>query len=161
MHTTGTIVADIMVGGNESIQVAALKLEIGATQTLAHQESSTWVLNEIPNFEQELAKCQRFFLPLYNIPANRGGAHLVGYAYSATGASVFVSTPVEMRAKPSITVTATGSLKQNGSLVTSSLTLSVDTLLPNGVKINVGASGMAVDQPVDWCDSKVVLSADL
>lgn len=39
----------------------AAKVEIGDTQTLAHQVGNTWVLNEIPDYGEELAKCQRFF----------------------------------------------------------------------------------------------------
>lgn len=38
----------------------ACKLEIGNYQTLAHQENDVWVLNELPNFAEELAKCQRY-----------------------------------------------------------------------------------------------------
>lgn len=41
-----------------SITIAAVKLEIGDTQTLAHQENGTWVLNEIPNYEEQLLRCQ-------------------------------------------------------------------------------------------------------
>jgi hypothetical protein len=45
----------------DSIRAIAAKLEIGSTQTLAHLDGSTWVLNELPNFSMELAKCQRYF----------------------------------------------------------------------------------------------------
>lgn len=38
----------------------AFKLELGDTQTLAHKEGDTWVLNEIPDYGAELAKCQRY-----------------------------------------------------------------------------------------------------
>jgi len=38
--------------------IKAMKLEIGGTQTLAHQENGVWVLNEIPNFQEELFKCR-------------------------------------------------------------------------------------------------------
>jgi len=38
--------------------IIAVKLELGDTQTLAHQENGAWVLNEIPNYEEELFKCQ-------------------------------------------------------------------------------------------------------
>lgn len=40
------------------IYIAAAKLELGDTQTLAHLENGTWVLNEIPSYEEELLKCQ-------------------------------------------------------------------------------------------------------
>lgn len=42
-------------GGNTYI---AAKLEIGTEQTLAHQENGAWVLNELPDYEEELVKCQ-------------------------------------------------------------------------------------------------------
>ena len=37
------------------------KLELGTTQTLAHQdESGVWVLNEIPDYGEQLRRCQRY-----------------------------------------------------------------------------------------------------
>lgn len=45
------------------IAIEAIKLELGDTQTLAHQDADgRWVLNDPPpNKQQELAKCQRYF----------------------------------------------------------------------------------------------------
>lgn len=43
------------------VDFLAMKLEDGAQQTLAHEENGLWVLNEIPDFCGELAKCQ-FYL---------------------------------------------------------------------------------------------------
>lgn len=43
------------------VEVIAIKLEIGSEQTLAHLKNGNPVLNELPNYQQELAKCQRFF----------------------------------------------------------------------------------------------------
>lgn len=41
-----------------SFKLLAAKLELGSTQTLAHQDASgQWVLNEIPNYQDELLKC--------------------------------------------------------------------------------------------------------
>lgn len=42
--------------------ITAIKVEVGNQQTLAHQEGTSWVLNEIPNYVEELAKCQRYFV---------------------------------------------------------------------------------------------------
>ena len=39
----------------------AAKLELGDTQTLAHKENGVWVLNEIPDFGEQLRRCQRYF----------------------------------------------------------------------------------------------------
>lgn len=48
--------------GRGNLYIKAVKLELGSQQTLAHQDTSgNWVLNEIPNYAEELAKCQRFF----------------------------------------------------------------------------------------------------
>lgn len=44
-----------------SLKMIAAKLELGTTQTLAHQEKGVWVLNEIPDYATELTKCQRYF----------------------------------------------------------------------------------------------------
>lgn len=38
--------------------IVAAKVEIGSTQTLAHQENGVWVLNEIPDYEEQLLACQ-------------------------------------------------------------------------------------------------------
>lgn len=51
-----TIGIQIKVGKTATIKAA--KLELGDTQTLAHQDSSgNWVLNEIPDFGEQLRRC--------------------------------------------------------------------------------------------------------
>ena len=47
--------------GNSQIKLYAAKLELGSQQTLAHQENGVWVLNEIPDYGEQLARCQRYF----------------------------------------------------------------------------------------------------
>lgn len=44
-----------------TVNVIAAKVELGSQQTLAHQSGSTWALNEIPDFANELYKCKRFY----------------------------------------------------------------------------------------------------
>ena len=44
------------------VDIIAAKVEIGASQTLAHQEGGAWRLNETPIFSEEFAKCQRFLV---------------------------------------------------------------------------------------------------
>lgn len=45
-----------------TVTILAAKLELGSTQTLAHQDADgNWVLNEIPDYGEQLAKCQRYF----------------------------------------------------------------------------------------------------
>lgn len=54
----------IAVATNTTLKVKAVKLELGSYQTLAHNEGTeanpNWVLNEIPDFGEELLKCQRY-----------------------------------------------------------------------------------------------------
>ena len=52
--------ARILADANKVI--SAVKVELGSSQTLAHQENGVWVLNEFPNYSEELAKCQREFI---------------------------------------------------------------------------------------------------
>lgn len=47
-----------------SATIIAAKLEIGSTQTLAHQEGGVWVLNEVPDYATELAICQKYLFKL-------------------------------------------------------------------------------------------------
>lgn len=44
-----------------SIDIKAVKLELGSEQTLARQENGVWVLNEIPDYGEQLLRCQRYF----------------------------------------------------------------------------------------------------
>ena len=45
-----------------TIEFECAKLELGTKQTLAHQdENGVWVLNEIPDYGEQLARCQRYF----------------------------------------------------------------------------------------------------
>lgn len=45
---------------DNSAIIIAIKLELGSTQTLAHKENGVWVLNEIPDFGEQLRRCQRY-----------------------------------------------------------------------------------------------------
>lgn len=69
----GQIGADIGVRivtfdtSKRNLKIVAVKLELGDTQTLAHWDGSKWVLNEIPDYGEELAKCQRYQIVLDRI----------------------------------------------------------------------------------------------
>ena len=58
-------------GNADFIEVKALKVEFGTTQTLAYQdEEGNWQLFETPDYGEELAKCQRYF-QLYSAAGTR------------------------------------------------------------------------------------------
>ena len=80
---------------NFGFTVQAIKLELGSTQTVAHQENGTWVLNEVPNYHTELAKCQAYLYPF----------SFAAFCLGTTGAShtnpvFYVPTPVPMAKNP-------------------------------------------------------------
>lgn len=57
--------------GKGNCYVKAVKLELGSQQTLAHQDADgNWVLNEIPDYGEQLARCQRYF-QLYSSTGKR------------------------------------------------------------------------------------------
>lgn len=84
----------------------AIKLELGDKQTLAHRDANgNWVLNEIPDKGAELAKCQRYQLPLFG---SIGAYGTLGFArvsgVSVKTAEMIVPIPVTMRATPTLTI---------------------------------------------------------
>lgn len=83
----------------DNVKIKAAKLELGDTQTLAHKENEKWVLNEIPDFGEQLARCQRYLF------SARGTTNYVcvgsGYiSVDGTEAIIVVPTPVSLRATP-------------------------------------------------------------
>ncbi len=69
---------DIVTMKSFGVDIKAAKLELGDTQTLAHKENGVWVLNEIPDFGEQLRRCQRFHLELpaiYWLPENADGTN--------------------------------------------------------------------------------------
>ena len=78
-----------------TITIAGVKLELGDHQTLAHKdENGNWQLNEIPDYGDQLARCQRYFqliprLRIRNMPVT----------------SIFpLIFPVKMRKSPTISI---------------------------------------------------------
>lgn len=43
-----------------SVSIQAVKLEVGTNQTLAHKEGDKWVLNEIPDYAEQYAICEKY-----------------------------------------------------------------------------------------------------
>lgn len=89
--------------GAGTVKLIAAKLELGDTQTLAHQDSSgNWVLNEIPDYGEQLARCQRYFV---KYPSTI----LPGIAIS-TSTALFGLPSSNMRAAPVISGDFAGTL---------------------------------------------------
>lgn len=90
---------DIKTNGDQTSYFAAVKFELGPGQTLARQDADgNWVLlDPPPNFQQELAKCQRYLLVLSGF-----GWIGSGVCDSATTGQFFLPTPVSMRIAPTM-----------------------------------------------------------
>lgn len=73
---------------SETINLYAAKLELGDTQTLAHQEDGEWVLNELPDPTAEMAKCRRYYQRFTQVGASIGYVIANVIAYSATSANL-------------------------------------------------------------------------
>lgn len=146
------------------IKVRSIKLELGSQQTLAHQENGVWVLNEIPDYGEQLRRCQRYQLVI-NSNSTTNCYIGTGVANSSTTARVFVPTPVSLRTKPVITVTGVWALS-NGLGGYTVGTIAVGDLAINGVHLVLsGTSGLTAGQSVmlrgNELDAKIILDANL
>lgn len=155
-----SIYVNFGANGAGTCKIKAAKLELGSHQTLAHQEGGKWVLNEIPNYAEQLARCQRYaFSPeeTFESPQFRyyGGAEqrLIG----------ILPFPVQMRAKP-VLYGAPITFRDNdtGALV---LVNSAQTFVYSGgltlwYQLST-ASGAFEDGHIYAVTSKIVFSADL
>ena len=84
----------------QRISIKAVKLELGSVSTLA--------MDPAPNYQQELAKCQRYFVRLKNI-SNQFGVIGFGEVHTTTGIWALLPLPTPMRTVPSLTFVASKS----------------------------------------------------
>lgn len=140
-----------------STLIKAAKLELGDTQTLAHKEGDKWVLNEIPDFGEQLRRCQRYALKIE-------GGKAYGWTYNTNTINVFIPTPVTMRAVPSLVLDTkhTGSVNTvNGDVAITSI--GGVTATSNGVSVDLNNSNSAftIGTPVVWFGFEGHLTCDL
>lgn len=146
----------------------AAKLELGTHQTLAHKDvNGNWVLNEIPNYGEQLRRCQRYFvnfnpykMPYFAMPpavASNGVQ-----AYSA------VTLPVAMMAQPVVTYGGNIALSQDADHAVTAILVSDGTFTGSCVQLryDVSAGTLTANalyrvQGKDDQTSYIWLSADL
>lgn len=137
---------------NTTITIKAVKLEPGSVSTLANDAP--------PDYGEELAKCQRYFLRLNSV---LNFPYAIGIAHNASSLRLLIPTPTTMRKAP--TVSFTGSLVASGN--GSSLTVSAlpnAYLADNGVALEATATGATQYQTyslVPTSSGHIDLSADL
>jgi hypothetical protein len=104
---TGTIPANATISFNQVViqslgssagdfSLKAVKLELGSQQTLAHQENGVWVLNEVPDYGEQLLRCQRYYQIIEQYSAYAGAADSNGNLL------VPIYPSPSMRVRPSI-----------------------------------------------------------
>lgn len=89
-------------------KLVAVKLEMDPQQTLAHQEDGVWVLNEIPDYGEELTKCMRYLQVLAAPYDTSGNGVAIGYANNTVDLWVPIPLAVPMRISPTPTIPTGG-----------------------------------------------------
>lgn len=133
-----------------SATLKAVKLELGDTQTLAHQDADGgWVLNEIPNYAEQLARCQRFY---YRFGTRGTYAMPFGYgrSSSATAARALIPLPVAMRDIPTLTADSNieFTIASDGMSATLGTVPTPFELNASGLTVGITSSGMTSVRPV-------------
>lgn len=132
--------------------LVAVKLELGEQQTLCHNEGTAevpvWVLNEIPDFGAELAKCQRYF---YRFGGNTGTApgEIIGFGFynNATQVRGFIPLPVTLRGNATISSNNINVTSASGTTTLSNLQ-QLWSHVPNGLSVQGTAAASGVQSNV-------------
>ena len=153
--------------GGDGAELAAVKLELGSTQTLAHQDGDgNWVLNEIPDYGEQLARCQRYFV---NFNPNKVNwfAMPPAVASNTTEAYSSVTLPVAMRAQPTVSYGGKIALSQTDDVQVTGIQVSGSTFAGNYLQLKYSvADGLTANstyrvQGYNDSTSYIWLSADL
>lgn len=140
--------------------IRAVKLELGTQQTLAHQEDGAWVLNEIPDYGEQLRRCQRYCF-VWGYGAKKTSCLAVMQCVQPGVLFGLIPTPVTMRNNPVATggslTTFAGNVTSLGNLITCA----------NGIRAVANIEGTSTSQGqavgVENADDngRVIFSADL
>lgn len=118
--------------------IRAVKLELGTEQTLAHQENGVWVLNEIPDYGEQLRRCQRYY---QRLKASSGYMRFgISQPYTDTAAGVFIPLQGEMRTAP--TMSSSGNFALFAGSAFHGVNLSLDTTSPYNVTLKATGTGL-------------------
>lgn len=118
--------------------IRAVKLELGSQQTLAHQENGVWALNEIPDYGEQLRRCQRYY---QRLKASSGYMRFgISQPYTDTAAGVFIPLQGEMRTAP--TMSSSGNFALFAGSAFHGVNLSLDTTSPYNVTLKATGTGL-------------------
>lgn len=142
-------------GNSADIDILAWKLETGPNQTLAYERNGVWELREYPNPALELAKCQRYQLPVrYD---------QVRAVFVSTNTAFFsVPTPVTMRAIPTIINNNMYIRNPAGGATVEGFTFTVSSLRSNGIGISATKTAHGLtDASLNGGDTSAIFDANL
>lgn len=119
--------------------IRAVKLELGPQQTLAHQDvDGNWVLNEIPDYGEQLRRCQRYY---QRLKASSGYMRFgISQPYTDTAAGVFIPLQGEMRTAPAMS--SSGNFALFAGSAFHGVNLSLDTASPYNVTLKATGTGL-------------------
>lgn len=129
---TAAVNLQINSGAATSTKIYAVKVEYGTGQTLAAQVDDKWMLLEHADYAGELAKCQR-----YQIPLDGSARYPVVQVLGADGLLIFIPLPTTMRLSPTIS-DPDEKMKmydQNGALQPG-FTFEISSLCSNGIMVH-------------------------
>ena len=139
---------------SNKLTFVAIKVELGYLSTLARKdEEGNWVLNDPPpNFQQELAKCQRYYR---NLQSSSKGYIILNGIISASSSGLCLAVPFgSFRTTPTVAINGTiilrnGSGYVEGNAGLSGLSASVSTNSEAGALCLIvrKADGSAFDAP--------------
>lgn len=152
---------------DNSATIIAAKLELGSTQTLAHKENGVWVLNEIPDFGEQLRRCQRYCV---DVTSSLIFNSMYGGTLFSTGCDFFVPIPVTLRESGSVPVVICNPSEWQVAVVAAN-----EYFTPTSIRVSQIASGavslrclFSHSLSSQYCDlrkvtdsAKLILSKDL
>ena len=150
-----------------NVELIAAKLELGSTQTLAHKENGVWVLNEIPDFGEQLRRCQRYCV---DVTPSLTFNSMYGGTLFSTGCDFLVPIPVTLRESGSAPVVICNPSEWQVAVVAANAYFT-----PTSISVSQTASGAVVLRCLfshslssQYCDlrkavdsAKLILSKDL
>lgn len=151
---------------NAGETILAAKLELGPTQTLAHREGDKWVLNEVPEYGEQLRRCQRYC----QIDDCTASYTVIAYGIAASTSywRGLIPAYCDMRTRPTIAIVgANPSVQLIGSgqnINIAGLGITTISSDPCGTAIGIsGVSGLTPNQAyaLQLYKCKLVRSADL
>lgn len=134
----------------------AAKLELGSSQSLAHQdEDGSWVLNDIPDYGTELAKCQRYQVVIPTLDIS-------GCTNNTTTLYANIPTPVPMRAIPSIENNGVFVARGNSTAQTNLTASTYSTsFTPQGIRVGITGEFSINVAYVVAINAQIILNANL